>query len=457
MNRVFINRLTVLFAFVSGLAMALPAQGENLSDALANAYRHSDLLNQNRALLRSADEDVLIAYSALRPVITYTARSRLVYARSGLNTNSSNHSVNVDLRWLIWDYGSTKAQIEAQKLTVLATRQSLIDIEQRVLLGGVQAYMQYRQAADVLALRSSNVRLIRQELQAANDRFDVGEITRTDVAFAQSRLASAQAAEVSAQGTLAEAREGYKVATGHYPSGVMNPPKLPVTVSSAEQARAIAVRNHPEVIAAQHAVAIAELGIVQAEASMMPRFTVGAGTTKASNATTSNTLDVTMTGTLYKGGELSARYNKAKLNVEAKRYALNIAVLNVGQSAVNAYNNLQVQRAQIESASQQIRASTVAYRGVKEEATLGSRTTLDVLDAEQELLDSRTNLLVSETQQYVAAYSLMASMGVLTVKKLGLNVVTYDPNDYYNSVKSRKPISVQGTQLDRVLKRLQKN
>ena len=446
-----------MLALVSGLTLATPAQSEGLSDALASAYNHSDLLNQNRALLRAADEDVLIAYSALRPVVTYTARSRLLYTRSGINTSSSNYSTNIDLRWLIWDYGSTRASIEAQKLTVLATRQTLIDVEQSVLLGGVQAYMLYRQAADALALRTSNVRLIRQELQAANDRFEVGEITRTDVAFAQSRLASAQAAEVAAQGTLAEARENYNVAIGHYPKAAMNPPKLPITVKTAEQARAIAVRTHPDVLAAQYAVTIAELGLKQADSAMMPRFTVGAGATKSSNATTSNTLDVTMTGTLYRGGELSAQYNKAQANVEARRYALNLAVLSVGQEAVNAFNNLQVQRAQIESANQQIRASTVAFRGVKEEATLGSRTTLDVLDAEQELLDSRTNLLVAETQQYVAAYSLMAAMGVLTVKKLGLNVPTYDPDTYYNSVKNRKTFSAEGSKLDRVLKSLQKN
>jgi outer membrane protein len=227
---------------VAGVLAAPMAGAETLTDALIAAYRNSNLLDQNRAVLRAADEDVALAVSSLRPVVSFAGQS--AWRRTEIDTLagpdvseglSSSLTLSADLTLL--DFGRNRLGIEIARESVLATRQALVDVEQQVLLGAVSAYVDVRLAQEVVALRQSNLRLITQELRAAEARFDVGETTRTDVAIAQARLAASRSALAAAEGDLMIARESYKAATGAYPGRLAALPKLPALPRTLEDAQ----------------------------------------------------------------------------------------------------------------------------------------------------------------------------------------------------------------------------
>ena len=246
----------------AGLVAAPMAGAETLTDALIAAYRNSALLDQNRAVLRAADEDVAQAIAGLRPVVAFTAQSGWRRAETDLGFGKTvveglNTSLTLSAEMTLLDFGRSKLGINLARESVLATRAALVQVEQQVLLAAVAAYVDVRLAQEVVALRQSNFRLITQELRAAEARFDVGETTRTDVAIAQARLAGSQAALSAAEGQLLIAREAYKAATGDYPGRLEALPKLPALPAGLEAAQGVARSTHPIIHQAQHLVTIA--------------------------------------------------------------------------------------------------------------------------------------------------------------------------------------------------------
>lgn len=429
------------------------ARAETLTDTLIAAYQNSDLLEQNRAVLRAADENVAQAVSTLRPVVSFVARGAHVEA-DGASTDSASLTLSASLS--LYEGGDNKLAIEAAKESVLATRASLLSLEQDVLLGAVQAHMQMRSALENVQLSQSNVRLIQEELRAARDRFEVGEVTRTDVSIAEAALAAARSGLVAAQGNLAAAREAFKLAVGRYPGTIAGTPRVPKLPATLKAARDIGLRGHPDVIGAQHNVSLAELNVARAKTARRPSISAGLNYSIDDNGDDSSTLSLQLTQPIYQGGRLISLERQAVNNREASRSNLHQTVRLVDQAVANAWANLAVARAQIQASDEQIRAAQLAFEGTKEEAKLGSRTTLDVLDAEQDLLDARAARIEAEVNQYVAVYSVLAAMGLMTVDHLQLGIPTYDPEAYYNTVKSA-PLSPRGAQLDRVLKSLGKS
>jgi len=459
----------------AALALALTGQmvsAETLADALVGAYNNSGLLDQNRALLRAADEDVAIAAAALKPIVSYQAGATRRFG-DAQGTNAIGVPVTTNLEQtvlstsliaelLVYDGGSSVLEREALKETVLATRQSLISLEQTVLLRGVSAYLNVVSTREFVELRENNLRLLQQELQAAEDRFEVGEVTRTDVAQAESSLAEARSGLATAQGDLLQAVEEYRNVVGRAPGTLSPPPNLPPISQSVEEARAFAVRTHPDLRAAQHQVAAAELNIQRAEADLNPRVTANAQLgfddgTESSDFSRTGSLGVQLTGPIYQGGALDATIRRAMASRDAQRGNLLEVRKTVSQDVGNAYAALSSQQASLRSSEERIRAARIAFEGVREEAALGARTTLDVLDAEQEVLDAETSRISAEANVYIAAYAVLQSVGRLTAEELGLNVQIYDPTAYYNLVKDAPTNrSAQGQQLDRVLRALQK-
>ncbi len=444
-------------------------QAETLSDALIGAFNHSGLLEQNRALLRAADEDVAIATASLRPILNFTGSLGRSFSRksnhsTGLltDTSSTTATVGIALDLLIYDGGQTRLAIEAAKENVLGTRARLVSLEQSVLLRAIEAFMNVRRTTETVALRQSNVRLITQELRAARDRFEVGEITRTDVALAEARLAAARSALAAAEGGLIQAQEEYRAAVGRKPGNLRPPKNLPKTAGSVDEAKAIAVRSHPEMQAVQHDVAAAELNVQRADAAKRGTVRLRGGLNRtqvpsADTSTNGGSLSLEATVPIYQGGRLNALVRQAMARRDAARSGLHITRHQVQQNVGNAFAQLRVSRASRDASERQIRAATVAFRGVREEAAVGSRTTLDVLNAEQELLDARSGLIGVQTDEFIAAYAALASMGLLTAKHLNLPVQQYDPTAYYKLVKDAPARSVQGDKLDRVLRSLSKD
>ncbi len=474
-----LRRKIVKGAAVAALGLApMGAMAETLTDALISAYKHSGLLDQNRALLRAADEDVAVAVASLRPTLDYIASWTWADRSSTISGDDLlSGSVALSGSLLLYDFGASKLRVDMAKETVLATRDGLTKVEQGVLLKAVSAFMDVRTAADLVALKSNNVRLLTQELRAANDRFEVGEVTQTDVAQAQARLAAARAGEAAAQGQMAVAREAFKAAVGHYPGTLSAPPRAPATAGSVEEAKAVARRTHPDMLMAQRQVKIAELGVQLALASMKPSVKAGLQTKLnigvpqsgrdalgnpvilPENDFLSSSASISVSGPIYHGGKLSALYRKALAQAEAQRANLHVVQKTVDQNVGNAWAQVAIATAQIEATDRQIRATRVALRGAREEASLGARTTLDVLNAEQELLDAEDARLTAGAGRYLAVYQLLFAMGLLTADHLHLGIVTYDPEAYYNAVSTApvREVSPQGEKLDAVLKALGRN
>lgn len=447
------------------------ANAETLADALASAYNHSGLLDQNRALLRAADENVAQAMSQLRPIVSWTANLNQQFstnstAASGftsVSSSSTTASINLTSQLVIYDGGQSALGVEVAKETVLATREALTALEQQVLLRAANAYLNVRRTSEFVALRQGNLRLITQELRAARDRFEVGEVTRTDVSLAEARLAAAKSGLAAAQGDLAQAQLEYLAAVGHRAAGLSPAGALRRLPSSLESASSIALRQHPNMAQARRQVTISELRVRLADAALNPtvRLTgqIGLNDTLRSSANgRSATLGISGEQTIYAGGRLSSLQRQAMQNRDADRANLHVVSHNIRQNVGNALSTLQVARASIDAGQQQVRASQVAFRGVREEATLGARTTLDVLNAEQELLTARANLISAQVDELSAGYNLLSAMGELTAQKLKLKVRIYDPAGYYNLVKDAPAgRSEQGQKLDRVLRKIGNN
>lgn len=446
------------------------ARAETLAAALVSAYDHSGLLEQNRALLRAADEGVAQAVSRLRPVIEWTAGLNQRFtdgasANSGfaqVTSKPATFSVEISASLLLYDFGATRLGVDIAKETVLGTRHALVGVEQQVLLRAVSAFFEVRRASEFLALRQNNVRLITQELRAARDRFEVGEVTRTDVSLAEARLAAARSGLAAAEGALNQARLEYLAAVGHEPGRLVQPGSLPALPPSVEAAMAAAVRRHPDMLSAQKDVTVAELQVTAADLALKPTINLNSRYSVSESLNNSGyskelSVGIGATGPIYAGGRLSSLQRQAMASRDAARSALHVVSHGVRTNAGNAYSNLLVARASREATEQQVRAAQVAFRGVREEATLGARTTLDVLNAEQELLQARADLISAQIDEYVSAYSILAATGRLTAESLNLAVQRFDPASYYNMVRDAPAgISARGKRLDNVLRKLGK-
>ncbi len=462
---------TMALTGAMALSVVAPAKAETLADALVGAYNHSGLLDQNRALLRAADEDVASALSALRPVISWQADlTRTIgesasAATAGLTVDIDTFTLGVGLvmDYQLYDFGADAARVEAAKETVLATRAGLLSVEQQVLLRAVSAFMNTRRAAENVALRENNLRLLTEELRAARDRFEVGEVTRTDVALAEASLASARSGLASARGDLVQAQEEYRNAVGRKPGRLAPPPPLPITANDMAHAKSKALRQHPDIVAAQRQVASADLLIAASERDMQPTLSLRGNifmedTFGEDSFNDTASLSLRVTGPIYQGGRLSSLARRAMAIRDSQRANLHNVRHDVEANIGNAFAALTSARASLEATERQILAARVAFRGIREEAALGARTTLDVLDAEQQLLDAQTARTAAQADQYIAAYSVLQAMGELTAERLKLPVRIYDPAGYYNLIKNGPAVkSKQGRQLDRVLRSLQKD
>ncbi|MTH78161.1 TolC family outer membrane protein [Paracoccus aestuariivivens] len=460
-NRLKVLQRPLLAALLAG-ATALPAYAESLADTMVAAYRHSALLEQNRAVLRAADEDAATALAQLRPIVQWVAG--YTYQNiEGFDGNSA--SISLQASMTLYDWGRNAIAIDIAKESVLATRASLVGVEQDVLLGAIRAYLDVRSATEQVELQQNSVRVLGEEQQAATDRFDVGEITQTDVSQADAALAAARADLASAEGDLEVARESFRAATGKFPNKLDPLPPTPKLPASLASAREIGQRTHPLIQQAKREAAASELGVAAAAAERNPELTGSAALTKQTNKTqaTGSSLEsdvgsvsLNMSQTIYSGGRLPSAHRRAMAQRDATRSSLLNTARQVDQAVGTSWANIDVANAQISAIDQQIVSARQAFQGVREEATLGARTTLDVLEAEQILLQAMADKITAVANLQLAHYQLLSSMGLLTVENLKLGIPTYDPSAYYKAVKDAPFTSRQGESLDRVLRSIGK-
>jgi len=436
------------------LAALLPgmAAADSLRQAMADAYRNSQLLEQSRYLLRIDDEAVNQAFAALLPTVSFVAAT----SRDLVNDTSTT-TFRLLGELAVYEGGSRiNARLGAQE-AVNAARQQLVSLEQQVLIDAVTAYLEVWEAIQIVEVRQRNVRVLTEQLRAARDRFEVGEDTRTDVAQAESQLATARSALAAAEGSLEIARELFNLAVGRYPGGLGGPGGLPHLPRSEDEAQRLARQVHPAVLARQFEVAAAEFGVAEARGASRPSVTLDLSVSETVQSPmqegTGASIGLTLTQPIYRGGQLASLERQALAQVEAVRFGLNQQVLQNLQAVGNAYARLRIASAQIQASDQRIRAAQLAFEGVREEASLGARTTLDVLDAEQDLLEARISRIEAQGDLYAASYSVLAASGLMTVRHLDLPVPEYDVAAYSAAFPGGRPrvASPQGDRLDTLL------
>ncbi|MEO0680447.1 MAG: TolC family outer membrane protein [Pseudomonadota bacterium] len=432
----------------AGACLAAPAAAQTtLADALVRAYESSPELRADRAGLRALDEDEIQARSGLLGTVTGVTTYELrnsggTFGRAGTDRDDNDpFSLGLQGSIPLYDGGQIANSSEAALQGVLAGRQDLSSTEQEVLLNAVTAFEDVRQNIGLVDVARSNVRVISEQLRAARDRFEVGEVTRTDVSQAEARLAAARSQLAASTGSLAQSRQAYLRAVGELPDDLQTPPPLPDLPDSEAGALALAEAQHPSLQSARFQARQAEFNVKQAIGARLPQvdlegdvgytnndvFIDGGGSTGESNFAA---VGVRGTVPIWTGGRIPSEVREAQARLAQSKAVVHDVARQIRQAVSNAWSGLEVARTSITAARQQIRAATIAFDGVREEATLGARTTLDVLDADQELQQARADLIVALRDEYVAGYSLLSAVGNLTVTHLGLAVDSYDPDDY---------------------------
>ncbi len=454
---------------------ALAANADTLADTLVKTYQLSPLLEANRAALRGLDENVAQARAGRRPQVRASngvSTTIDLDQRVGNGGFNTVHSINARLSasLSLYDGGATKAATNAAKSGVLTGRAQLKSAEQGILLQAVTAYMDVRRDLEFLAVSNKNVVVLQQQVRASRDRFDLGEATRTDVSVSEASLAAARAGQAAALGQLEASREIFLAVVGVPPNNLQPPPPAPSMPSSLAEAEAIAMREHPDLHAARHAITTAEWNILRAKSagrlnvqltgsldwtgrSALENDVFGDPVPGSRNFddNTSATIGVQGEVPIYQGGRNSSVIRQAEHNLGQAKFELQSSARQIRQNVALAWSQRRVARASIAANRQQVAAAQIAFDGVREEASLGTRTTLDVLNLEQDLRDAQVQLAASRRDEYVAAYNLLSSMGLLTMQHLNLGVQVYDPQPHYDSVE-RAPVNPAIRKIDRIQK-----
>jgi len=454
--------LKPLIASVTFLFFSLLSQlhAQTLSAALVQSYNNSGLLDQNRALLRAADENTIIASSALLPIVSWAANFSGNWSETDTALNSTSDvvwrgSVGLNSSLTIFDGGTNKLAADVTKQNVLATRQGLIALEQKVLNGAASAFLGVLEGRETVRLRESNYSVIQEELRATKDRYEVGEITRTDVALAEARLASSLSSLSAAKGLLVQSEAIFKNAVGIPPQTLISPMEMPILPATVEEAVLIASSSHPELKQLQYQIKASELTLKRVKASSKAKMTLngnlGVSDSDAQPDTLQASIGLSVSGTIYQGGSIPAKERQALANLQAVRSSLHVQMDAIEQAISSSFAMLEVAKASRAAIEKQIEAAEVAFNGVKQEASLGARTTLDVLNTEQELLDAKSQLINAIYNEYLAGFEVLSASGLLTVEHLNLPVVRYKPEEYYQSINNNQD---QGSERFQVIKDL---
>ena len=437
---------------LTGLLAAGPASSDTLTEALAAAYQTNPVLQGQRAQLRATDEQVPQALSGWRPNLQAQGSYGAVDARTELNggiqTKDSLRPLNgsVTLSQNIFAGGRTVNATDQAEASVRAGRATLESVEQTTLLNAVRAYMDVIRDQSVVELNKNNVQVLKRQLEATTDRFRVGELTRTDTAQAEARLSQARSSLTAAEAQLTASRSFYQRVVGQMPGTLERPESVAGLPQSEEDARRIAEENNPTLRAARHGEEATRSAINVAKGALLPTFDVQAqyryGRDPSSTISTirdveeSSILGV-LTIPLYQSGVEYSQVREAKERNNQSRMEVMAALREVDEAVRNAWEVLRASRSSIVSTTEQVRASEIALEGVKQESEVGARTTLDVLNAEQEYLNARVALVSAERDLAVAEYGLLAGMGMLTARQLELPVEYYDPQENYGEVRNK--------------------
>ncbi len=446
-----VSRHELARAVVSALALTVvsgAACAQSLQESLASSYVGDPRLLAERAALRAIDEGVSSAQSGWRPTVSINGSVGKRYQNNTLGTgvSSSNWtlpaSADLSLSQPLWRGGAITAEAEVAENRVFAARANLVVVEQQVLLESATAYMTVVRDQSVVGLSINNERVLERQLQATRDRFEVGEITRTDVAQAEARLADTVAQRIRAEGNLEASRADYQRSVGFLPGELAFPDLeafLPLP-GTKDEALAYATQRNPAIISAGFNDRAALFDISVAAAALMPQLSLDSALRRNwdpnSFFSETDTAEIiaNVTVPLYQSGAEYARVRELQQTAVQRRRQLDDARRAVRKTAGQAWEELNAAEAGIRALKSSVNANEIALEGVRQEADVGARTVLDVLDAEQELFEARVALVRAETDAAVAAFRLTEVSGAMTAAALRLPVTLYDPLAHYDDV-----------------------
>jgi outer membrane protein len=444
----------------SPLLLCQPALADTLEAALAYAYANNPALNSQRAVVRATDEGVPTALAGYRPRAVATANVGVqslsttirevgsatpldfparYFTQSGVNTP---HGVGATVTQNLLNGFQTANRTRLAESQVFAARETLRNIEQTVLLNATTAYMNLLRDAGILELQRSNLEVLGEQLRQTNQRLQSGNVTATDVSQAEARLNVGRTQLFSAEATYANSRAVYRQVIGLDPGRLA--PAAPVdrfTPSTLAAAMAVGIAQNPLVAIAQHNVDVAISQVKVAEGALYPTVSLQGTVQKNYELSMTQLQSFTASGSvqysapLYQGGAEYAAVRQAKETQGQKQLDLSVARDQARATVAQAWALLEAAKSSIESTRNQVKAAEAALNGVREEARLGQRTTLDTLNAQQELVNARIAMVVSQRDRLVNSYSLLAAVGRLAPQVLGLSVPSYDPKVHYHQVR----------------------
>jgi len=438
------------------LAGPVPALADTIEAALVRAYQSNPQLNAQRAIVRQTDENVPQALSGYRPKVAITASVGYQYTHlentSGGNANGVLHtpvhganaprSVGATVTQNVFNGQQTANKTRAAESQVSAAREALRVLEQTVLLSGATIYMDYLRDSAIVEVQKSNVRVLEQTLKQTKDRFNVGEVTRTDVAQSEAQLAAGKTQQLTAESNLVTTRSNFRRIIGNEPVALA--PGSPVDrflPGSLPGAVEIGLTQNPNVTAAMFGIDVGYLQVKVNEGALLPSLNL-VGTVQQAyeqQMTIYSSFGASAVAQLsipvYQGGAEYSLIRQSKESLANQRLILEQQRDQTRANVVTAWGQLVAGKAQVQSAQSQVTASEIALNGVREEAKAGQRTTLDVLNAQQALVNARVALVTAQHDRVVASYAVLNAVGRLSPIVLNLPTVTYDPSVHYHQVR----------------------
>ncbi len=431
------------------------AAADTLEWALVQAYQNNPSLNAQRASLRATDENVPQALSGYRPKVSVTAsagfnyeNATTVFPLGGVVSTTQfaqqfvSRGVGATATQTLFNGFQTANRTRQAESQVEGARETLRVTEQQVLLDAATAYMNLLRDQAILDLNRRNVEVLTEQLKQTRDRFNVGEVTRTDVAQAESRLAAGRSALLGAQSNYVTSQANYRRIIGVDPGRLA--PGTPVDRLSPNMLAAAIKQGQgqsPSVLAAMYGVDIALLAVKISEGALYPNLTVTASASQGTNPAfevareTAASIVGQLTIPIYQGGAEYSAIRQSKESLGQQRLNLDINRDQARATVVQSWGQLDAAKAQIEATTAQVNAAEIALNGVREEARVGQRTTLDVLNAQQELVNARVALVTAQHDRVVASYTLLAAVGGLSMPRLGLDILIYDPQVHYQQIR----------------------
>lgn len=442
----------IIFVLLASLSGQTAAQATSLEEALGQAYLTNPTLQAQRAQLRQTDEGVPQALSGWRPTVIGTVQGGYESLESNGPTGTRQQatgrqdlvprSYGVTVTQPLFRGFRTVAGTNAAEKRVSAGRSQLLAVEQDILLQAVSAYMNVYRDEIILNVNRKNVEALRQQLEAARARFDVGQTTRTDIAEAESRLARGISDQILADGNLTASRAIYQQIIGQAPDQLDEPSKI-ISVPESEQAAIEQSISRPELTAAKNEAEAAREDIRVAFGELLPEISIEGSFTRSDETRLANTSqnDGTVLGTLrvplYQAGAPDSRVRQAKQRYSELLERINEQHRLATQRAIDAWRLLQTAEGQYKASQEQTAAAEIALEGLIAEQAVGARTVLDIFDGQQELRDAQVAVIRARTDEIISRYRLASAIGQLTAKNLALNVPYYDENKHYEEVRDK--------------------